>query len=61
MKMEWLRDEGIVVAFGNMATRLDLPFMPVNDSIDGQVYTCRVTRNSTDVAEQNFTVNIEGK
>ena len=60
-RIQWLRDKEKVVALGSMVMHLDLHFMPVNDSIHGQVYICRVTRNATEVAEQNFTMNVEGK
>ena len=44
---------------------LDLVFSPVNDSINTQVYVCRVTRDGgngmTVTAVQNFTVNVDGK
>lgn len=60
-KIEWLTDEGILLAFVSMTNELDLQFTPVNDSVHGNVYTCKVTRNSTDVAEQNFTMNVRGK
>ena len=60
MKIEWLY-KGMVIAFRSMTTQLDLPFMPVNDSIHDRVYICRVTRNNTEVAEQNFTIGVEGK
>ena len=60
-KIEWLRDGEIVIAVRGMIRELNLTFTPVNDIIHGQVYTCRVTRNITDIAEQNFTMNVEGK
>lgn len=44
-----------------MKEQLDLHFTPVNDSVHGCVYICRVTRNTNEVAEQNFTMNVEGK
>lgn len=60
-RIEWLRDEDIVIGFESMVMQLDLHFTPVNDSIHGQVYICRVTRNITEVAERNFTMNVGGK
>ena len=60
-RIEWLRDNGIVIGFGSMLMQLDLHFTPVNDSVHGQVYICRVTRNISEVAEQNFTMSVEGK
>ena len=60
-RIKWLRDDGTVIVFESNATQLDLPFTPVNDSIHGQVYTCRVIRNHSDMPEQNFTMNVKGK
>ena len=58
--MEWLNDGDVVVAAQSSTQRLDLLFDIVNDSIHNEVYTCRVTRNATDTAEQTFTVSVEG-
>ena len=61
-KMEWLRDgDSMVLAAQSRTQRLDLLFDIVNDSIHDEVYTCRVTRNATDTAEQNFTVSVKGE
>ena len=63
-RIEWLTQERTVIVYESNATQLNLTFTPVNDSIHGQVYICRVmiavTRNNTGVAEQNFTMNVEG-
>lgn len=59
--IEWLRDGDEPVAVMPMERKLDLLFSPVNDSVHGTVYTCRVTRNGSEVAEQNFTMNVIGK
>ena len=59
-RMEWLRD-GVVVESAASTQLLDLVFSLVNDSIDDQVYTCRVTREMATTATQNFTVNVDGK
>ena len=66
LMIEWLRD-GMVVesaAFTGIQ-ELDLVFSPVNDSINTQVYVCRVTRDGgngrTVTAVQNFTLNVVGK
>ena len=64
--IEWLRD-GMVVESGAFTgiQELDLVFSPVNDSINIQVYVCRVTRDGgngmTVIAVQNFTLNVVGK
>ena len=60
-KIEWLSYENEVLFFLEMSQELILPLNPVNDSIHGKTYTCRVTRNGDEVAEQNFTVNVKGK
>ena len=65
-KMEWLRDDDVVVVLMLTARQLDLTFSPVNDSLHGKVFTCRVTRNSTatrsssGVVKQNFTMSVSG-
>ena len=60
-RIEWLTYERAIIVFESNATHLDLLFTPVNDSIHGQVYTCRVIRNHRDMPEQNFTMNVKGK
>ena len=64
-RMEWLRDDDVVVALMLNTRQLDLTFSPVNDSVHGKVFTCRVTRNSTatnsGVVKQNFTMSVSGK
>ena len=59
-RIEWLTQERTVIVYENNATQLNLTFIPVNDSIHGQVYICRVIRNDSDTPEQNFTMNVEG-
>ena len=58
--MEWLRN-GEVVASAASTQILVLMVSLVNDSIHGQVYVCRVTREGGMVAMQNFTVQVNGK
>ena len=58
--MEWLRN-GKVVASATSTQKLVLMVSLVNDSIHGQVYVCRVTREGGMVALQNFTVQVNGK
>ena len=60
-RIEWLTHERAIIDFESNATQLDLLFMPINDSIHGQVYTCRVIRNHNDMPERNFTMNVKGK
>ena len=60
-RMEWLTQEGTVIVSESNVTQLNLTFIPVSDSIHGQVYICRVIRNSNDTPEQNFTMNVEGQ
>ena len=59
-RMEWLTNETVLVS-GTMIEQLDLDFTPVNDSVHGHVYICRVTRRTDEIAEQNFTMNVTGK
>ena len=59
--IEWLTQERTIIVYESNATQLNLTFTPVNDSIHGQVYICRVIRNDSDTPEQNFTMNVEGK
>jgi hypothetical protein len=58
-RMEWLTQERTVIVLESNVTRLNLIFTPVNDSIHGQVYICRVIRSGSDMPEQNFTMNVE--
>ena len=60
-RIEWLTQERTVIVYRSRVTELNLTFIPVNDSIHGQVYICRVIRNDGDTPEQNFTMNVEGK
>ena len=57
--MEWLHDEDIIER-ATLTKQLDLVFSPVNDSIHGQVYVCRVTGEDGEHAEKNFTVKVDG-
>ena len=59
--MKWLSNNKILDS-KNDTQNLALNFIPVNDTIHGEVYTCSVERiNETDRAEQNFTLNTTGK
>ena len=60
-RIEWLTQERTVIVSESNVTQLNLTFTPVNDSIHGQVYVCRVVRNSSDMPEQIFTMNVEGQ
>ena len=62
-RIEWLTiANGEEVIESAMSTQeLDLVFSLVNDSINNEVYTCRVTREEGNmIATQNFTVNVDG-
>ena len=59
--MEWLNEEDEVVVSATSTQQLDLVFSLVNDSIDGQVFICRVTRKGGMVGTQNFTVDVIGR
>ena len=58
-RMEWLQN-GVVIASDTSTQQLDLEFSPVSDSIDNQVYICRVTRQGGAQAEQDFTAIVDG-
>ena len=61
-KIEWFtHTTKEVLTVLEMTQELILPFSPVNDSVHGKTYTCRVTRGRGEVAEQNFTMNVKGK
>ena len=60
ISMEWLTD-GEVVASSTSTQKLVLLVSLVSDSIHGQVYVCRVTRDGGMLAMQNFTVQVNGK
>ena len=60
-QIEWLNEEDVVVLNATSIQQLDLIFSPVNDSIHGQIYICRVTRNGGMIGTQNFTVDVVGK
>lgn len=57
--MEWLHNEDIVERATSIQ-QLDLVFSPVNDSIHGRMYVCRVTEEDGEHAEKNFTVKVDG-
>ena len=56
----WLRD-GAVVMDGGALTRLELVFNIVNDSLHGDVYTCRVNLTNEETYQQNITISVECK
>ncbi len=60
-RMEWLTNNGTVIFTETLTQQLDLHFTPVNDSVHGCIYVCRVTRKTNETVEQNFTMNVEGK
>ena len=60
-RMEWLSQERSVIVNERNITQLNLTIIPVNDSIHGRVYICRVIRSGSDMPEQNFTMNVESK
>ena len=59
-RMEWLSG-GVVINNSSSTQRLDLVFSLVNDSIHNQSYTCRVSREDGEQAEQTFVVIINGE
>ena len=61
-RIEWLiHSNQTIVTYLTNVTGLILSFKPVNDSVNGRVYTCRVIRNNDDIIERNITISVEGK
>lgn len=61
-RIEWLiHSNETMVTYLTNGTQLILSFKPVNDSVNGRVYTCRVIRNNDDIIEQNITISVKGK
>ena len=61
-RIEWLiHSNQTVVTYLINGTQLTLSFKPVNDSMNGTVYTCRVIRDDDDITEKNFTMTVNGK
>ena len=58
--MEWLTN-GTVVDSALSTQTLDLIIPMVNDSIHGDVFVCRATRDNGMTATQNFAVNVDGR
>ena len=60
--LEWLNSAGVTVLSTTTMQTLDLVFSPVNDSIHGQQYSCRVRIPSdpTFEAVANITVTVTG-
>ena len=56
----WLKD-GVVVIEGGALTSLDLVFSVVNDSIHGNIYTCRVTLTNGVIHRENITISVDCK
>ena len=68
LRMEWLNDDYEVVASvnGSSSRSLNLTFDPVNDTVHGKVYICKVEiRNETSTNNEqisvDFTVEATGK
>lgn len=56
--IEWIYNSEVI---GNSSSSsIDLSFSPVNDSIHGRQYTCRVT-TPYGVQQQNVTITVQGK
>ena len=60
ISMEWLVN-GTVVESAVSTQILDLIIPLVNDSIHGDVFVCRVTRDYGMMATQNLAVNVDGR
>ena len=57
--IEWLLVGGSSVEMASGEASLDLVFDPVRESMNGAVYTCRVTIGGETV-DQNVTVTVQG-
>lgn len=62
-RIEW-RAWGRLVASRNLSDHLDLVFCPVNDSLEGFILTCFVTRNRgrayQTVSNKTFHISVRG-
>lgn len=56
--MEWIYNNKVVVS--SSSQQIGLSFSPVNDSIHGRQYTCRVT-TQYGLQEKNVTILVHGK
>jgi hypothetical protein len=56
--IQWIYNNEVIMSSSSSA--IDLSFNPVNDSIHGRQYTCRVT-TPYGVQEQNVTIIVQGK
>ena len=57
--IEWLLVGGSSVGMNSAEASLELVFNPVSESMNGAVYTCRVTIDGETV-DQNVTVTVQG-
>lgn len=55
--IEWLHNNETILS--STTSQLDLSFNPVNDSIHGKQYTCRVT-TPYGITEERLTIQIRG-
>ena len=61
IRIEWLNEEGVVLLASVSSTQqLDLEFCPVNDSIHGQEFVCKVTRDGGMIKTDSFTATVTG-
>ena len=58
LSLEWIYNNKVLVS--SSASQISLPFIPVNDSVHGRQYTCRVTtRYGTQ--EKSVVILVQGK
>ena len=57
--IEWLNSNGEVIISATNTSELSLIFVPVNVSINNQVYTCRVNKNAS--VNKTSIVSVRGK
>ncbi len=58
--IEWLDGGGQTVAFTTGAAPLNLTFTPVDDSLHGSTYTCRVNTSSGMSFNDSVELSVEG-
>ncbi len=58
--IEWLDGGGQTVAMTTGAAPLNLTFTPVNDSLHGSSYTCRVSTSSGMSFNDSVELSVEG-
>lgn len=58
LSLEWIYNNKVLVS--SSSSQIGLSFSPVNDSVHGRQYTCRV-RTRYGVQEKNVTIFVQGE